>query len=148
MVVSSRFWLGAEMLLIAAPLTALYAVGAAPVFIYAVGPFGLLIRLVIVAAATALASGWYLFYVFMRRGKPALNSSSPVWWSLGCVGFVLGLLSALSNYLPKSEPYSSLDIFRSDFGRFELGLLFGLPLVHLWFERGAGQLSNNRWSGP
>ena len=139
------------MLLIAAPLTALFAWFAAMPLLHPLGPyfpFGVMMRLAILGTAGALAAGCYLFYVFMRRGKRALNSTSPFVWILGLVGAFIGVLSVISNHLPPSQPYSPWDNFRSDFGRFSIGLLLVLPLLHLLIERVREPLSNQRLERP
>ena len=135
---SSPFWLVFELLLIAAPLTALFAAMAAPALFsraYPNLPLSVVLQLIIVLTTTAIVCGWYLAYVFLRRGKRALSGTSNTPWIFASLGLCIALLSTLSNYLPRSEPYSALDMFRTDFGNFQTGLLFGLPLLHLWFER-------------
>ena len=151
MLISSRFWLGFEILLIVAPLTAVFAFFAPLPLVHPIGPylpFGVMMQLAIVETAAALVAGWYLLYVFMRRGKRALNSTSPLAWILALGGVCVGLLSALSNHLPPSDPYSPWDNFRSDFGRFSIGLFLVLPLLHLWIERVREPLSNERLERP
>ena len=133
------------MLLIGAPLTFLFALFAWPPLISPLMPYlpyGLLLQIIILVSLGSIAAGWYLCYRFIRHGLSALSAAPNLAWVGASAGLGVALLSAASNVLPKSEPYSPLDNFRFEFSYFSYGLLLALPLLHLWIERRRPRLSN------
>jgi len=147
----SRVWLSLEMLFLAAPLTVLFVASTWLFMVSPLGPYvpyGLALQLITAASAVAIISGWYLAYIFIRWGGLGLLNTTAIPWVIACVGLLPPLMSTASAHLPKSEPYSPVDNFRSNLDGFRLGWLLLLPLLHLLLERHRARLSNNRWRGP
>jgi len=136
---------------LAAPITLLFVAASWPFIVSPLGPYlpyGLALQLITAASAFAIASVWYLAYIFVRRGRPELLNTAGVPWVIAFVGVIPALISTASAHLPKSEPYSPMDKFRSNLDGFRLGWVLLLPLLHLLLERHRVRLSNNRWRGP
>jgi hypothetical protein len=134
----SRVWLSLEMLFLAGPITVLFVASSWLFIVSPLGPYfpyGLALQLITVASAFAIVSGWYLAYIFVRRGSIELLNTTVGPWVIAFAGLLPALLSTASAHLPKSEPYSPMDNFRFNLDGFRLGWLLLLPLLHLLVER-------------
>jgi hypothetical protein len=147
----SRFLVGIEMLALTLPVTYLLAMGGPLVVRNSKGgcePYVLLIRIAAAGSAAGLIFGCYLAFTFVRRGSVALASLPLLYWIGAGLGLVVALVAVASEYLPVSETNECIAAFRVGLGPFSLGLVLGIPLVHLWLERARGERSNFRLERP
>jgi hypothetical protein len=127
-----RIAMALETLLLTLPISLLFVIGAPDIVYFPYLSCGLLVPTLRVAISvltlTALAAGWILSMRFIRRGTTAENSTL---WTMAFLGLALAAIIGLSTFLPPSEPYGCWDVFRANINPVKMGLVLGIPLLHL-----------------
>jgi hypothetical protein len=136
---TSRFLLILEAIIIALPLSGLGVFAS----IFLIGDIFQFPRLFYVVALgilalislSALASGWRLFIIFLRKGRDELKSQHFGWWIVILAGVLVLVSSLISNLLPPSPEYSDWWMFRFSFDGFIYSAPLLIPFCHLALER-------------
>lgn len=138
-----------EALIIAAPLTALFA-------IYLALELSQLVRLVEATATTdqalvtwddiaaplvaglsalSLGSGWAPLVTRLRGGRKALRARPRLWWYLCLPGVLVVAVALLDQLLPPHpEDYTPMWSFRTELQSYVVATPLVLPLIHLLIE--------------
>jgi cation transport ATPase len=133
---TSKFVVAAEALLLAVPVTILFAVWA-PDEMYRAPEYGGFENRVIAAiAGVTLISGWWLMVVFWRGGADALRTAHVAMWLVAIVGCFASLVGGVITWV-----HSEAQSLRY-FGILAAGLPLLIPFIHLYIERRSRTAAN------